>query len=145
MSHNDARLDNLTHDHDEILAWGHDICGLIGEGRIVAARAKFQPYALTLLAHMLTEEQTVFAGLDSEPEFGPSLRRLRSEHHRFREAIAKADLLQDPEWSDVVLTLLHDFALHETEEEEDLFPAAEVALPYPTARRRRQRRAQHPG
>lgn len=132
MVFNDSRLEHLAHDHDRIRAASHELSALITLDRMATARDQLADFATLLRAHMATEEASVLAALAPVPEFTPSVARLRREHDQMRAALTWAEASpDDPTWSGVVGNLLHQFALHEIEEEEDLFRAAEVVLPFP--------------
>ena len=132
MSHEDPRLVALSDDHDHIRADAALLRGRIGRGDIAGARRCFDAFRADLEAHMGEEENGVFATLAAMEEFGATISRLRAEHDWARRALVRAAAEADDRvWVAIVEALLSGFALHELEEETDLFPAAEVALPLP--------------
>lgn len=132
MSHNDPRLVALSDGHDHLRASVALLRGRIGRGDIPGARRFLGAFGAELEAHMADEENGVFATLATMEEFAPTIARLRAEHDWARRTLALAAGEQDDgRWTVIVEALLHGFALHELQEEYDLFPAAEVALPLP--------------
>jgi Xaa-Pro aminopeptidase len=130
VSHEDPRLVALSDGHDHIRADAALLRGRIGRGDIAGARRRLGAFGADLEAHMLKEEQGVFATLAAMEEFAPTIARLRAEHDWARRALVRAAAEADDRvWVAIVEALLSGFALHELEEEYDLFPAAEVALP----------------
>jgi hypothetical protein len=130
VSHEDPRLVALSDGHDHIRADAALLRGRIGRGDIASARRCFDAFSADLEAHMADEENGVFATLATMDAFAPTIARLRAEHDRARRAVIEARAEQDDRvWCATVEALLAGFALHELEEEYDLFPAAELALP----------------
>lgn len=132
MLYNDSRLEHLAHDHDRIRALSHELATDITLGRMAEAQARLADFDMLLRAHMAAEEAGLFAALAAEPDFAASLGRLKREHNLMRATLDWAHTSPtDETWSGVVGNLLHQFALHEIEEEEDVFRAAEAVLPFP--------------
>lgn len=140
MISDDPRLGDLASEHDRIRDAGRELAQLIGDGDIAAAQRRFGPFAEVLRNHLAVEEAGVLAALEPVPELSAAVARLRDQHDELRADLARATAATDDEmWAKTVAALLHDFALHEVEEEDDVFRAAEVVLPYPTAVNRAQR------
>lgn len=136
MSHQDPRLVALSDGHDHIRADAALLRGRIGRGDIAGARRRFDAFGAALEAHMVEEENGVFATLAAMEEFASTIARLRAEHDWARRTLVRAAAEADDRvWVAIVEALLSGFALHELEEEYDLFPAAEVALPLPVGPR----------
>ncbi len=134
MSHDDTRLVALSDGHDHLRADAALIRGRIGKGDIAGARRAFERFGADLEGHMADEEHGIFATLAAMDEFAPTIARLRGEHDRARRAMVRAAAEHDDRvWAAIVESLLAGYALHELEEEYDLFPAAEVALPLPVS------------
>lgn len=134
MSYDDSRLDDLAHEHSVIRGVSAQVALALGRGDTAAARGRFPEFAAALRQHLEAEELTVLAALEAVPEFAATVAHLKQEHDEMRAALAEAEAAADePGWARVVGGLLHEFALHETEEEEDVFRAAEVALPLPAS------------
>jgi hypothetical protein len=132
VTHYDPRLIELSDGHDHIRADAALLRGRIGRGDCAGARQYFTAFADDLETHMTAEEDGVFATLAAMEEFAPTIARLRAEHDWFRRTLALAAAEQDDgTWAVIVEALLQRFVLHELEEESDLFPAAEAALPLP--------------
>ena len=132
MTHYDPRLVALSDGHDHIRADAALLRGRIGRGDMAGARRCFEAFGADLEAHMAAEENGIFATLAAMEEFAPTIARLRAEHDQARRALGRAATeTDDVVWATIIEALLQGFALHELEEEYDLFPAAEVALPLP--------------
>ena len=132
MSHDDLRLVALSSGHDHLRADAALVRGRLGKADHAGARRCFERFSAELESHMADEENGVFATLAAMEEFAPTIARLRAEHDRARGAIVRAAAEEDDgAWATIVVSLLQGYALHELEEEYDLFPAAEVALPLP--------------
>lgn len=129
MSDDAARLAILSDGHDHLRADAALLRGRIGKGDIAGARRYFERFGADLERHMADEEDGIFATLAAMEEFAPTIDRLRGEHDRARRAIVRAAAEHDDRvWAAIVESLLAAHALHELEEEYDLFPAAGVAL-----------------
>ena len=132
MSHQDCRLTVLSEGHDHLRADAALIRGRIGRGDFAGARRAFAGFATGLERHMADEENGIFATLWAMEEFAPTVARLRAEHDHARRAVVRAAAESDDRvWAAIVESVMAGYALHELEEEYDLFPAAEVALPLP--------------
>lgn len=132
MHYDDGRLDDLADAHEGIRSLATGLQHLIDEAHVAEARQRFGSFRAALEAHMAAEETGIFATLVAMEEFVPSVAHLQAEHDQARDALVRAAAEQDDEaFSALVDGILRWFSLHETEEETDLFPAAEVVLPLP--------------
>ncbi len=132
MLQDDPRLVSLSNGHDHLRADAALLRGRIGKQDFAGARLLFVRFSADLERHMSDEEQGIFATLAAMEEFAPTIARLRGEHDQARRAMARASAQSDDVvWAAIVESLLAGYALHELEEEYDLFPAAAMALPLP--------------
>lgn len=93
--------------------------------------ALFEQFRVEVSSHAAAEEQTLYATMLADPDLQDDARHSVSEHKEVEDYLTELYAL-DPvslEWAEKFEAMKHRYLHHITEEEEEMFPEAEAAIP----------------
>ncbi|MFJ6070702.1 hemerythrin domain-containing protein [Streptomyces sp. NPDC093065] len=123
-----ASIDELTREHDEVVALISRVRTARGAGDTVAAADLARRIAAVLTPHTRVEEHGLFPAMAAE--FPGRIAALEAEHRRIEAVLAEAadGVPADPAWPDRLLDVLGLLREHILKEQDGVFPAALATL-----------------
>ncbi|WP_217168071.1 hemerythrin domain-containing protein [Streptomyces sp. AC512_CC834] len=121
-------IDELTREHDAVVALISRVRKARGEGDAVAAAGLARRIAAVLAPHTKVEEHGLFPAMAAE--FPDQIAVLEAEHRRIEAVLAEAAdaVPADPAWPDRLLDVLAQLRDHILKEQDGVFPAALTTL-----------------
>ncbi len=119
-----ATIDELTREHDAVVALIARVRDQLGAGRLDDVAATCRAMTAVLAPHTVVEEQGLFPELTDD--FPDHVATLRSEHRVVEAALAEAahGTPTDPTWPDRLSQALFLLREHILKEQDGVFPAA---------------------
>lgn len=119
-----AVIDELTREHDAVVAAIGEIRGQLQAGDLAAAARTCQGITAILRPHTTVEEEGLFPCMASE--FPDHVEALRGEHRQIEAVLGESALgvPGDPTWPDRLTGALHLLRDHILKEQDGVFPAA---------------------
>jgi hemerythrin-like domain-containing protein len=121
-------IDELTREHDAVVALIAQVRGALTQGRPDDAAAGCRAIAKVLGPHTVVEEEGLFPELTAD--FPDHVATLRREHRLIEAALAEAATCtpSDPSWPQRLTDALFLLREHILKEQDGVFPAALSAL-----------------
>lgn len=91
----------------------------------------FEQFRVEVSSHAAAEEQTLYATMLADPDLQDDARHSVSEHKEVEDYLTELYALDvvSLDWAEKFEAMKHRYLHHITEEEEDMFPEAEAAIP----------------
>lgn len=125
----DARIyEDLKRDHDKQRAMLKELGELKGDG--AKRKELFEKFRLEMESHAAAEEESLYAVMLGNPDLRDDARHSVSEHKEVDDLLGEMmdmDFASD-EWEAKFYHMRHRYEHHITEEENEMFPAAEKKL-----------------
>ena len=123
-----AVIDELTREHDAVVALIAEVRERLGAGDVDAAAGVARQIAVVLAPHTVVEEQGLF--LELVEEFPDHVEALRAEHRVVEAVLDEASwgTPTDPTWPARLSDALHLLREHILKEQDGVFPAALTSL-----------------
>jgi hemerythrin-like domain-containing protein len=123
-----AVIDELTREHDAVVALLRQIKSSLAGQRLADAAACCREISSILAPHTVVEEQGLFPEMTAE--FPDHIEVLRSEHRKIEQALGEVSdgVPDDPTWPDRLLGAFVMLREHILKEQDGVFPAALAAL-----------------
>ena len=123
-----AAIDELTREHDAVVALIRDVTEQVAAGRIADVAATCRRISDLLGPHTVVEEEGLFPELESE--FPDQIAALTREHRQVEHVLGEAasGVPADQSWPQRLQEVLLVLRQHTLKEQDGVFPAAVISL-----------------